>query len=90
VGMEASGHARWFERLLAELNFELVARAQQPDLCALNSDDRASVQLACVTAKVSEASILPRCGQSRGPHRTFTAFATKAVRLPEHLRPAYD
>jgi transposase len=23
VGMEASGHARWFDRLLAELNFEL-------------------------------------------------------------------
>src|ERR1700736_6840172 len=23
VGMEASGHARWFQRLLAELNFEL-------------------------------------------------------------------
>jgi transposase len=23
VGMEASGHERWFERLLAELNFEL-------------------------------------------------------------------
>ena len=23
VGMHASGHARWFERLLAELNFEL-------------------------------------------------------------------
>src|SRR5437899_2454881 len=23
VGMEASGHARWFERVLAELNFEL-------------------------------------------------------------------
>ncbi len=23
VGMEASGHAHWFERLLAELNFEL-------------------------------------------------------------------
>jgi hypothetical protein len=23
VGMEASGHARWFERLLAELNLEL-------------------------------------------------------------------
>jgi transposase len=22
VGMEASGHARWFERLLAELNFD--------------------------------------------------------------------
>lgn len=25
VGMEASGHARWFERLLAELNFEIRA-----------------------------------------------------------------
>jgi transposase len=23
IGMEASGHARWFERLLAELNFEV-------------------------------------------------------------------
>src|SRR5229473_4154286 len=23
VGMEASGHARWFERLLADLNFEM-------------------------------------------------------------------
>jgi transposase len=23
VGMEASGHGRWFERLLAELNYEL-------------------------------------------------------------------
>jgi transposase len=23
VGMEATGHARWFERLLAELGFEL-------------------------------------------------------------------
>ncbi len=23
MGMEASGHARWFERLLAELSFEL-------------------------------------------------------------------
>jgi len=26
VGMEASGHARWFERLLAELNFGVVDR----------------------------------------------------------------
>jgi transposase len=23
VGIEATGHARWFERLLAELNYEL-------------------------------------------------------------------
>jgi hypothetical protein len=26
VGMEASGHARWFERLLAELGFGVVGR----------------------------------------------------------------
>ena len=25
VGMEASGHARWFERLLSELQFELAS-----------------------------------------------------------------
>src|SRR6201981_3240282 len=31
VGMEASGHARWFERLLAELNFELTS-ASTPDV----------------------------------------------------------
>jgi transposase len=30
VGMEASGHARWFERLLAELQLELWMRR----LCA--------------------------------------------------------
>ena len=28
VGMEASGQARWFERLLAELNFELWIEMQ--------------------------------------------------------------
>jgi transposase len=26
VGIEASGHARWFERLLAELNFDEIFR----------------------------------------------------------------
>jgi hypothetical protein len=29
VGMEASGHARWFERLLAELNVELWIGARR-------------------------------------------------------------
>jgi len=35
-GMEASGHARWFERLLAELNFELWIgdAAEILELCA--------------------------------------------------------
>ncbi len=30
VGMEASGHARWFERLLGELNFELWIQGTPP------------------------------------------------------------
>jgi hypothetical protein len=29
VGMEASGHAGWFERLLAELNFELRSQRSE-------------------------------------------------------------
>jgi hypothetical protein len=31
VGMEVSGHARWFERLLAELNFELWIGGRRRD-----------------------------------------------------------
>ncbi len=31
VGMEASGHARWFERLLSELQFELWDRGRRRD-----------------------------------------------------------
>ena len=37
VGMEASGQARWFERLLSELHFELGSEMQQKsklDECA--------------------------------------------------------
>ncbi len=37
VGMEASGHARWFERLLTELQFELWigdAARSAPNGCA--------------------------------------------------------
>jgi hypothetical protein len=36
IGMEASGHARWFERLLAELQFELWIgdAAAAPNECA--------------------------------------------------------
>jgi hypothetical protein len=37
VGMEASGHARWFERLMAELQFELWigdAAEIEPSECA--------------------------------------------------------
>jgi len=37
VGMEATGHARWFERLLAELDHELwvgIRRRFEPSECA--------------------------------------------------------
>ena len=33
VGMEASGHARWFERLLGELQFELWIGGIGTDWC---------------------------------------------------------
>ena len=36
VGMEASGHARWFERLLAELNIELCVGTQSRSSMACN------------------------------------------------------
>src|SRR5499425_3816591 len=40
VGMEASGHARWFERLLGELQFELrlgdAAEIKSKRVAALN------------------------------------------------------
>jgi hypothetical protein len=32
VGMEASGHARWFERLLCELQFEWCSKTEQRGL----------------------------------------------------------
>jgi transposase len=38
VGMEASGHARWFERLLSELQFELWTG----DAAAVNASSCAS------------------------------------------------
>ena len=33
VGMEASGHARWFEQLLSELQFERKDRRRSGDQC---------------------------------------------------------
>jgi len=42
VGMEASGHARWFERLLAELQFELwiAGCSGDPDQASAQAEDR--------------------------------------------------
>ena len=44
VGMEASGHARWFERLLAELQLELWIRRRSPDTrqASTQTEDRSS------------------------------------------------
>jgi hypothetical protein len=33
VGIEATGHARWFERLLAELQFELWIHLSRLPIC---------------------------------------------------------
>ena len=40
VGMEASGHARWFERLLGELNFELWIGTPPRSLGSANANRR--------------------------------------------------
>src|SRR5438045_6857874 len=48
VGMEASGHARWFERLLNELQFELwigVAAAVRTKRIRKQKTDRQDAQL---------------------------------------------
>ena len=42
VGMEASGHARWFERVLEELSFELWTgdAAKNPSETSTQEEDR--------------------------------------------------
>ena len=45
VGMEASGHAEWFERLLAELNFELWMGDAAKRLLFAYSDRQDALQL---------------------------------------------
>jgi|SRR6266496_261284 transposase len=44
VGMEASGHARWFERLLAELQFELWIgdAGRDPEQTSAQTEDRST------------------------------------------------
>ena len=65
VGMEASGHARWFERLLGELQFELwigdAAEIQSTRACCSRRvlpQVRASPALAC-RAPIYEGSVFP-------------------------------
>ncbi len=45
VGMEASGHARWFERLLSELQFELEKRRRSRDQCEAGGGSRIAVEI---------------------------------------------
>ena len=45
VGMEASGHARWFERLLAELHFELWIGDARTKRVRKQKTDRQDAQL---------------------------------------------
>jgi transposase len=39
VGMEASGHARWFERLLGELQFVDWRRSRNPDEASTQTEN---------------------------------------------------
>ena len=56
VGMEASGHARWFERLLEELSEE-IARASRSNRCfASGFDDRCSGKTLIATMRSSRVS----------------------------------
>ena len=66
VGMEASGHARWFERLLAKLNFELwigdAAGIRAKRVCK-QKGDRQDAQL---ILKLMGKDDFPRSGSRAG------------------------
>lgn len=71
VGMEASGHARWFERLLAELNFELwmgdaaAIRAKRVRKQRTDRQDACQVESAPAKQLVSVHSMRPRYSRYR-------------------------
>src|SRR5579864_6507257 len=80
VGMEASGHARWFERLLRELQFELwigdaaVVRTKRVREAKDRSRGRAVV-VGLADGKPLSADLGAGCGES-GPVATAVASAS--------------
>jgi len=71
VGMEASGHARWFERVLAELNFELWIGA---------------VEVSWSVAVVRSQSGIAHCCASQCPAHCRSIVAACCARFPALVR----
>jgi hypothetical protein len=71
VGMEASGHARWFERLMAELQFELWIgdAAEIPDEARTQAED-GSAGCAADPALAGGGSLSPDLGAELGEPRS--------------------
>jgi hypothetical protein len=67
VGMEASGHARWFERLLAELTFELwIGDASEIRARAGTQAENGSAGCAAYAAVADGESFSPDLGAEWG------------------------
>ena len=69
VGMEASGHARWFERLLAELQFELWIgdAARDPQQAGAQAEDGSpgcTADSAVIAGRALSASLGAEWGES--------------------------
>src|SRR5438270_11170602 len=81
VGMEASGHARWFERLLAELQFELWigdAAEIRTKRARKQKTDRQDPQ---VNLQPSQQERLPRIGVPSRENRDLRQLRQRPHRL---------
>src|SRR6267142_5910208 len=72
VGMEASGQARWFERLISELGFELWIgdASRDPNETGAQAEDGSSgcaVDSAIVAGRSLSADLGAEGGESRSP-----------------------
>jgi transposase len=79
VGMEASGHARWFERLMAELQFELWigdAAAIRTKRVRKQKTDRQDAQL--ILRLLVEGSLPPDLGADLGEPRSAAVVVAPA------------
>ncbi len=77
VGMEATGHSRWFERLLAELNFELwvgdPAQIRAKQVRKQKNDRCRPMSPASGLRGLTQQSAKRACGLR--PRRQFSIFA---------------
>jgi len=84
VGMEASGHARWFERLLAELHFELWIGDAEIRQTSAQAED-GSTGCAVVAAAHGRRPVPADLGSGRRePGSAATAVASAPVSADAH------